>query len=271
MPSITSLFLQVGIDVLDSMLGSNLNPATGTQTGTILCSLGSVNKGGAASSPGTADSSNAEWWQTVGLASRPSNPVGGASACQAVAIRQNDREIVIASRDTRTNSIYGNLAPGETCLFAAGADGKSQGRIMIKDEGSVTLMTTDDNTATGNATFFRIHPTKGMMFVAQWGSFTFDQTGFHVKHAAGFGIDGGAIGGMPAPFSALSSYVKIHAGTAKLDAPQTYLGSGLIGYSPVAWGLATNPLTMPMIPICPVGFGVPCGLFTSNSVRAGMV
>lgn len=269
MPGVSNYLFQRGIDILNTILGSSTDASTGTQTGTILASLGSVTKGGNTNAPGTSDSQNAEFWQHVGFSSRPSNPVGGVSACQAIAIRQNDRDVVICSRDIRTNSIYGNLNPGETCLWAAGADGNSQGRVIIKDNGSITIYTTDDNTSQGNATYFQIHPQNGMRFVAKWGSFVFDQTGFHIQHASGFTVDGGNIGGMPDPVSTISSYFKINAGTTKLAGTQTFLGQGLLGYNPVAWGLAENPLTAPPVPISPVGFGVPCGLFTSYSVRCG--
>jgi hypothetical protein len=254
-----SYALQIGVDILNTVLGASPS----SPTGTILAQTGDVLKG-------SVDSTNSEWWQHVGLASRPSNPVAGQIACQGISLRQADRDVVICSRDVRTNQIYGNLAPGETCIFAAGSDGNAQGRVMLKADGSVTLYTTDDNTPTGQAVYFRIHPTKGLTFVAPWGTFTFDQTGLHVKHQSGFGIDGGSIGGLPAPFSALSSYLTMTAATAKLDGAQIYLGNGPV-YGLVTWGLGSNPLTMPGIPIAPSGFEVPCGLFTTARVHVGII
>lgn len=254
-----SYALQIGVDILNTFLGASAN----SQTGTILAQTGNVLKN-------TVDSTNTEWWQHVGLASRPSNPDAGQQACQAIVLMQGDRDVAICSRDVRTNQIYGNLAPGETCIFAAGADGKAQGRVLVKADGSVTLYTTDDNTDAGNAVYLRIHPTNGLTFVAPWGTLTFDQTGFHVKHESGFGLDGGAVGGLPAPFSAFSSYLTLSAGTAKIDGGQIYLGDGPV-YGLVAWGLGSNPLTMPQVPIAPAGEGVPCGLFTTARVHVGII
>jgi hypothetical protein len=251
----TGDFLQVGIDILNTYLGASET----SPTGTILAQTGDVLKQ-------FTDCDQADWWQHVGFASRPSNVTAGKAACQGVAFRASDRDVVICSRDTRTNQIYGNLGPGETCLFGAGADGESQGRVIVKDDGSVTLATTDDNTSAGNMTYLRIHPTKGLTFVAPWGSIVFDEAGLRIKHDTGFSATAGGIGGLP---GGLSSYFKISAALTTVEGSTVFLGAGLAGYSPVAWGFAENPLTMPLVPICPAGFGIPCGLFTSNSVRAG--
>jgi hypothetical protein len=245
--------LQVGIDILNTVLGSSPQ----SPTGTILAQTGDVVKE-------YADANKSEWWQHVGLASRPSNPLAGKRAAQALVFRGPDIDFAFASRDTRTNGIYGNLAPGETCIFAAGADGNAQARSIHKADGSVTLYTTDDNTPTGNAVYLRIHPTKGLCFVAPWGTLYFDQAGFRIQHKAGFEVASGGAG-LPGPGSALGSYFRVKAAIVQMQGSQTLLGVGSF-YSPVIWGTDAAVL----LPTGVIGILGPLGIFASNSCRAGI-
>ncbi len=103
----------------------------------------------------------AEWWQHVGFASRPSEVSGSgknANSAQAIVIARTDYDIVIASRDTRFQDIYGALKPGETCLYATGTDGKAQARILLKKDGSVNLFTKKGNVDSGQAMGIFIDP-----------------------------------------------------------------------------------------------------------------
>ncbi|HEY2516941.1 MAG TPA: hypothetical protein VGI39_38985, partial [Polyangiaceae bacterium] len=255
-PTISGVF-QIGVDILNTILGTQTNPDNGQQTGTILAQTGDAVKQ-------VTDCDNAEWWQHTGFASRPVNPKNGVAACQGVAIRCSNRDVVIASRDVRTNQIYGNLSPGETCVFAPGPDGKAQARTMWKADGSITHYTTSTNDDSGSASYERIHPSKGWMLVWPWGKLVFDQTGFHMTHQSGVSFDMGQTGGLPIP--GLSSAIQFKAGLFKAEAGACFLGVGP-AWSPVAWGFAEVPLTMPGVPIIAAGFGAPIGLFTSNSVR----
>jgi hypothetical protein len=136
-----SLFF-VGQDILYS-------EASVDKKNTILVQTGNATVDEANSTGG----SPAEWWQHVGFASRPS-PVSSsgknADAAQGIVINRSDFDIVVASRDTRYQSIYGSLKPGETCLYSTGSEGKSQARILLKDNGSINLFTSAGN-ATGGA------------------------------------------------------------------------------------------------------------------------
>lgn len=124
----------IGADILGTSIDSN--------THTILAQLGDV-------VTGTVYSDNAELWQTPGIASRPRNPTAGKTSAQAIAIRESDRDIIIATRDVDSQTIYGNLKPGETSIYAPGSDGTAQGRIILKDDGSVNLFTKKDNEESG--------------------------------------------------------------------------------------------------------------------------
>lgn len=128
-----------------SILNSLRNEKTNTLTVNLGDDEGSI-----------TESSGAEWWQHIGFASRPSKvtqdenerkKVGGP---QAVVFRGSDRDCVIASRDTRTHSLYANLDYGETCVFAPGYDGKAQGRIFLKKDGSIHMYTRAGNSSSGS-------------------------------------------------------------------------------------------------------------------------
>lgn len=190
-------FLKAGLDVLTT----SVNRATGK----ILAQIGSVTEQ-------TADGDNVEWWQHVGFASRPAKPTPGQKSAQAVLMSAGDHDIAIASQDTRYQDRYGNLDHGETVVYAVGPDGTGQARILLKKDGSVTLFTTDTNTAAGQSVYFRVKK-DGFDWVAPWGTLKFDSTGFHVLHGSGASFDLGGIGGLPAPLDQISSYVRMEAGT----------------------------------------------------------
>jgi hypothetical protein len=181
-------------------------------------------------------SDSAEIYQDIGLVSRVSNPTKGAKAAECLAIK-GDRDVVFARRDLRGTSIYGNLGPGETCLYAGGLDGNSQGRVIIKNDGSVTLMTTENNLPAdqgGQPVALRISPTKGFEFTSQFGSITLDKTGFHVKTAAGPRIDMGglvipglsALPGIGTLTEKMGSYATITAPFVNIQGATTTIGMG---------------------------------------------
>lgn len=141
--TLSSVF-QVGLDILSTVRD--------TVTKTILANLGDV-------VTEQSESDEAEWWQHVGFASRPSEADKTAHvAAQCVTLRTGGRDAVIASRDLRGQTLAGNLQPGETCIYASGADGASQARILLKDTGMISLYTREGNTATGGGMVFMIDP-----------------------------------------------------------------------------------------------------------------
>jgi phage gp45-like len=114
------------------------------------------------------DHDAAEWWQHTGFASMPAPPTQGASSCQGIAIKHSDRDMIIASRDLRGSMIYGNLKPGETCVYAS----SGAARVLLKRDGSIALYTTVDNTPTGTSISFILSPTEGVILATPWGGFT---------------------------------------------------------------------------------------------------
>ena len=223
---------------------------------------------------GFVDSNGAEVWQHWGYASLPS-PATGAGGAQGVAIKRSTGDIIICGRDPRSGQIWGNLKPGETCVFATGADGKGQARTLYKQDGSITHLTTDDNTPTGNAVMLRIGPPTatsagGLEVVVPGGKLTFNSLGFHVTAGAAQ-LDLGSAQGFAGPLSVLGSYFTVTCGAITMNGPLVMLGPSLspLGYNPAAYGLAANPLTMPPVPILNGFPGTPTGLACASGVFLG--
>jgi hypothetical protein len=119
-----------------------LRTSVSSKTKRILAQVGSV-------VGRTVDGVQSEWWQHVGFISRPSKPVAGHEAARAISLRRGNVDAIIASEDDRGLELKGNLADGETCIYAAGEDGNAQARILLKADGSVNIFTKSGNTSAG--------------------------------------------------------------------------------------------------------------------------
>jgi hypothetical protein len=208
-------------DVSD-VLSSTLDPATGTLT----IQLGDVTKG-------RADSNKAEVWQGAsGVCSRPALPTQGKASCQCLHLKRSDHDMGFAYRDLRATSIYGNLSPGDTCLYAT--SGAALAMCRAKD-GSSRLMTNDTNAATGRVVFAGVSSyytsTDGQRHLggewrryAPWGGEWHDQNGYHFRHWTGIKIDAGGFA-MPAPFSQNVATYQLTAGMVTIQAGIVALGT----------------------------------------------
>lgn len=154
-PSLKDQFL-VGTDVLLTKLADN---------GKILAQIGCVGSGSGDASGASTAADNVEWWQHVGFASRPSKPDPGKAAAQAFVIRQGGNDIAIASQDVRSLAMYGALKDGETCIYAAGADGKAQARSLYKADGSIHHYTRKGNTEGGTGMAIIMDATAGAITI----------------------------------------------------------------------------------------------------------
>jgi hypothetical protein len=83
----------------------------------------------------------AQWIQQTGFCSLPPNAVAGGAAAEGMLFKDSNRDYLFASRDVASQENYGLLNPGETCIYAAGPDGKSQARILLKADNSINLYT----------------------------------------------------------------------------------------------------------------------------------
>ena len=198
-----------------------------------------------------------QFWQHCGFASRPALAAPGIGAAQSINIVRANGDISIASRDLRDQQIYGNLGPGDTCVYGTGATGLGQARVMVSgNDGSVTLSTTTDgsngvgkNTDAGVGVYLRIDTDK-LQFTAPWGSLVFDRTGFHIKTSSGAGFD---LINMPASLVAFGGncQAKITASQITMDAPTVFLGpsvtNGGSAYMPAVYGVVPGPVGTPIL------------------------
>jgi hypothetical protein len=211
--------VHAGLDVLSS----SVNPVTGK----ILIQTGNAIKS-------STDADAVELWQQAGICSVPSKPIAGTSAAQATVLKTSDRDICVATQDVRALSLYGNISYGEVCIYAAGAECLSQGRILLKDDGSVTAYTTATNRAGGASVYARVAKgtddatgaPDGHSWVGPWGTVKFNDTGYHTVHISGAELHMGGIYGMPAPLDAIASWIKLSAGTIHLECSALSVGIG---------------------------------------------
>lgn len=198
-----------------------LNTVRDPVTKTILAFLGDTVQA-AAGGAGAADGDRAEWWQHVGFASRPPKPEKGRSQTEACIVRQSDHDVCFASRDVRGQELAGELAHGETCLYAPGETGTGQARVLLKKDGSIHAYTRKGNTADGTGMTLQIDATAGAIRAIN------DQ---------GFGLIIDADG------------VKLTAGDSSLvlnkDGSWALIGTkaSTLDAAPVCIGAATNPVT----------------------------
>jgi hypothetical protein len=146
-PSISGL-VDVGLDILTTVVNAT--------TGRIFAQTGNVNTE-------KTETDGVEWWQHVGFASRPAKPEPGKKAAQAITLKSSDRDVCISSVDNRGLELYGSLDHGETCLYAAGEDGTSQARVLLKKDGSINLYTRKGNAAAGAGMVVQVDAQNGVI------------------------------------------------------------------------------------------------------------
>lgn len=253
--AIRSRLFSIGHDIL--------NVAVDAATGVLVAQTGdSVN--------GTVSSSGAEVWQQPGFASLPCPAQPGASGAQCVKLRSGDRDVIIATRDTRAANAVGNLVPGEAIMYATGANGSGSARVKCGADGAVSLGTTDTGQAGGNAVFLQVEP-NALRFIAPWGALLFDATGFHVTCNNGPTLDMTIMGGLPGPLGAVSKVVQIVADAVVASAAKVLLGTGT--FNPVAYSPALAAAAGTSVPIVTAGAAaaVTCisPVMTSGTVSIG--
>jgi hypothetical protein len=160
-----SQFFFVGVDVLST----TIHPTTKA----ILAQTGDATKS-------VVESDGVEWWQTAGVSSRAAKAVAGKAACQAIGLKRGSRDIIFATRDLRSSTIYGALKEGETCVYAT----TGQARLLFKADGSQEALTTDDNTTSG-VTMTKYFGPDGFRLTLPWGQMSFDKNGFMVSVEGG--------------------------------------------------------------------------------------
>ena len=154
--------IDVGLDILNTVLDAT--------TGSILMQLGNV-------IAQTVDSDNVASWQHVGFLSRAPNPVAGQAAAQAIIFRQSGGDVTVAERDLRGQKLAATLGPGETVLYAAGPAGTSQGRVMLKGDGTVAFYTAQGNAEGGASCVVQLAPDGSIYLTSPLGGITLTSDG----------------------------------------------------------------------------------------------
>jgi hypothetical protein len=195
---------------------------------------------------------------TYGFSSRPLDPdPDGRGADVHVAWEGSERHAWMAS-DGRVTRLLPIKKQGETLQ-----NGPKGNFVRCHDDGRISLFTSDDGTVDGRSVYVEVAP-DGIRFVTPWGKLVLDATGFHVLTESGARIDLGAIGGLPAPLSALTSYAVMRANTVTCEGSLVQLGPKTpLGYQPVAF---CNYEAVP-----PPGPALPGLTLTSASVRVAML
>lgn len=153
-PSLSSI-VAIGVDILNAVRDS-VTKTVLFQTGDVVTSQ--------------VESDRVESWQHVGFVSLPSNPVPGKAACQGVVWKRGDIDVCTNTRDLRGQALAGTLAAGETCMYAGGADGNAQGRVLCKADGSVAVYTTKGNVTGGTGMGIFVNPDGSVSVLSHTGA-----------------------------------------------------------------------------------------------------
>lgn len=130
-------------------------------------------------------------WSIPGVYSIPSNVNDKKNAPQLLSLTRSDVDLAIGFRDVYTQSIPLGLGvtTGEICMFAPGSDGKSQGTIYLKKDGSINIGTQFNNISGGGNIGISIKPDGSITLGNNLGNnITISNTGITIKNTAGFGI-----------------------------------------------------------------------------------
>lgn len=201
--------IEVGLDILSSVVSA--------ATKRILVQTGDVAKE-------STETDNAEWWQHIGFASRPAKPEAGKKAAQAVVLKTSDRDVAVASVDQRGLNLYGNLGHGETCVYAAGEDGTSQARILLKNNGNVALYTAQGNAEGGASVTIQCNSDGEIHLGSSFGGISITESGIVIAHA-----DGSAIQLNSAGITLIGTGIALNGASVSLGANAAM---------PVVWGPA---------------------------------
>lgn len=170
-------------------------------------------------------SDDAEWFQHVGFASRPSRAEPGKSACQVLSTERTDRDVVYASRDLRGTTLYGALGEGETCLYANGPNGSGTSVLGLRDDGStatISIATKQGNASGGSAIKIEVSSTGNIVITAGSSTITVDQGGTVNIDAVNITLGGTGGTNIVKDAAALQAWVAIiGAGVAALGVANT--------------------------------------------------
>jgi hypothetical protein len=191
------------------------------------------------------------WQGASGIISRPALPTAGKASCQAIIIKRSGGDIATAYRDLRANDIYGNIAPGDTAVYATSGPAAEMYRAA---DGSARQFTTDNGQtgpSAGNTIFAGLssyyqgvdgqpHLGGEWRHYAPYGGFWQDPTGWHLRTWHGVKIDAGGLV-LPSPFGAKVATYTIQCDVFSANAGVVVLGPPT-GAQPVVQAISLQAL-----------------------------
>lgn len=220
-----------------------LNTALADANNSVLVSIGD-------NETGDTEGAYAQMFQQYGFCSLPPNAITGMSAAECVLIRGiSNRDIIINTRDVTSQALYANMNPGDVILYAAGPNRTGPARIKMNGtDNSLTLMTTDDGTVTGNMVALRLSP-DGLSFISPFFNITIDKTGAHLVQ-----VDGASLHLTPSQDPTTGgNAVMIAGGTVTINSGSINLGPETGLYLPAA--VSILPVAVPGVPLLGEGVG----------------
>lgn len=247
----------IGIaDVMFATTAANSN-SPNQLNGSITLNLGVAESG-------EMQSQQAELWSVPGIISVPVLPTqatNNTDAAQVLYYNHPDQNIAFAMRDTRSQSIAGNINPGETCVYAPGG----QARVLLKNDGTINMVTTSDNTPNGTNMQFSFGPA-GWYVVMPWGKLSFDQAGFRVSNSSGASFNL-----MSTSDPTTGNAIMMSAGSCTINSGMIVLGTPVTTSVPLPVVYGVIPVAAPGIPILGEGVGtVVVNAAASTSVFVGI-
>jgi hypothetical protein len=91
----------------------------------------------------------------VGIPSKPN----ASGSSQGLCLEHGHSRYLLGVQEHRTAGVYGSLSYGEVAVFALGPEAAGQGRILMKDNGTIStisLITKSGNTSSGNGVMIQI-------------------------------------------------------------------------------------------------------------------
>lgn len=165
-------------------------------TGAVTCQLGDVVTGE------VAEPSAIMFAGGFGDISLPAPPLTGVAAAEVIALDTTWGKVIVGARSVRSAAIASLVKMGEKALYADG----SQAVALFKLDGSINLLTTHDNSATGRNVNSFVNPTEGFGWEWPWSRLNSRKDGLHYSHVSGASFDLGQIN-LTGPFAALASAV----------------------------------------------------------------
>lgn len=235
-----------------------LNASLDPQSNSVLCQIGDVQNE-------DPEDYQVQWVQQSGFASLPPNAIPNQTAGEGIMLKTSYNSFVFACRDYTSQANYGNLSAGEVSIYAAGPTGTGQARVQCKADGSVSLITTSDNTASTPNVGLNITPT-GFYVNYPFGKIALDAAGFRVTTSSG-----ASMSLMTTSDPTTGNAFMVTCGNATISANIITLGNPVNTAVPFGVAYGVLPAPAPGIPILGAGVGlVTVAAASSTSVFVGI-